>query len=285
MNSLDRIAEFKHFESGRLFCLRISQENSLPSKVLLIVPPFAEEMNKSRKMMSLLLDEIAAENTAGYLFDLFGTGDSAGDFREATWGIWRANLVSMIDFIASQNGVEQISIVAIRTGALLVNSVLAEESAIADKIQSIHYWNPVFNASIFIGQFLRLKLAANMMRSNGPKVGAKELRQELLEKGRLEVAGYTLNHALVEGMEATTITLHPSLSHVPLHFYELSSLGQITPGLKKKINEVRESAELSFTHAIKGAQFWGTQEISLCDPLLALTKEKLFTELETEYAR
>ena len=154
MNSLDRIAEFKHFESGRLFCLRISQENSLPSRVLLIVPPFAEEMNKSRKMMSLLLDEIAAENTAGYLFDLFGTGDSAGDFREATWGIWRANLVSMIDFIASQNGVEQISIVAIRTGALLVNSVLAEESAIADKIQSIHYWNPVFNASIFIGQFL-----------------------------------------------------------------------------------------------------------------------------------
>ena len=103
-------------------------------------------------------------------------------FVRQTWGIWRANLVSMIDFIASQNGVEQISIVAIRTGALLVNSVLAEESAIADKIQSIHYWNPVFNASIFIGQFLRLKLAANMMRSNGPKVGAKELRQGIAGK-------------------------------------------------------------------------------------------------------
>ena len=277
MNSLDRIAEFKHFESGRLFCLRISQENSLPSKVLLIVPPFAEEMNKSRKMMSLLLDEIAAENTAGYLFDLFGTGDSAGDFREATWGIWRANLVSMIDFIASQNGVEQISIVAIRTGALLVNSVLAEESAIADKIQSIHYWNPVLNGRQFINQFLRLRLAASMIRNEAEKVTVKNLRQQLQEKSTLEVAGYMLNNELIVGMETAQITLPETTASIPLHFYELSALSQITPGLAKKISEVSTNEQLCSSYVVDGPKFWSTQEIAISEPLLALTKNNLFS--------
>lgn len=278
MNSLNRIAEFKPFASGRLFCLRVAQKDSHPSRVVLVVPPFAEEMNKSRKMMSLLLAETASDTTGGYLFDLYGTGDSEGDFCLATWDLWRANLIDMLDFIAAQKGGEQISIVAIRTGALLVNSVLAEKNDASHKINSIHYWNPVFNASLFIAQFLRLKLAANMMRNKGPKVGVKELRQQLQDEGELEVAGYTLNQDLIEGMENSAISLHPSLSRLALHFYELSSLDQITPGLMKKITEVGGAADLRFTHVVDGAQFWSTQEVSICEPLLSVTKKHLFVE-------
>jgi exosortase A-associated hydrolase 2 len=270
--------DFKQFPVARLFCLKTSTKSSQASRVVLLVPPFAEEMNKSRKMMSLLLAQTASDSTCGYLFDLYGTGDSEGDFSQATWDIWRANLIDMLDFIGAQEGVEQISIVAIRTGALLVNSVLTDESAISDKIKSIHYWNPVLNASLFIGQFLRLKLAANMMRNDGPKVGVKELRQQLQNEGSLEVAGYTLNSDLINGMEGAVITLPPSLSELELHYYEVSSLGQITPGLLKKITEVGGSAEKRFTHVVEGAQFWSTQEISINDPLLDLTKKHLFAE-------
>jgi exosortase A-associated hydrolase 2 len=278
MHSLDIKAEFKQFPSARLFCLKTSKKSSQASRVVLLVPPFAEEMNKSRKMMSLLLAQTASESTCGYLFDLYGTGDSEGDFSQATWDIWRANLIDMLDFIGAQEGVEQISIVAIRSGALLVNSVLADETASSDKIKSIHYWNPVFNASLFIGQFLRLKLAANMMRNDGPKVGVKELRQQLQDEGSLEVAGYTLNSDLISGMEGAVITLPPSLSELALHYYEISSLGQITPGLMKKISEVGGSAERRFTHVVEGAQFWSTQEIAINESLLDLTKKHLFAE-------
>jgi len=275
---VDIFAEFQPFSSGRLFCLRTSKKDSRPSKVVLVVPPFAEEMNKSRKMMSLLLAEAVSEDTCGYLFDLYGTGDSDGDFCQATWDIWRANLIDMLEFISAQKDVEHISIVAIRTGALLVNSVLAEEGAYGSKINALHYWNPVFNAALYISQFLRLKLAANMMRNEGPKVGVKELRQELQVEGKLEVAGYTLNQALIEGMEGASIALHLSFLKVPLHFYELSSRDQITPGLMKKISEVRESSELCFTHVVEGSQFWSTQEIARSEALLGLTQEHLFAE-------
>lgn len=278
MHPIDIKADFKEFPSGRLFCLKISGKLSQARKVVLLVPPFAEEMNKSRKMMSLLLAEIADDTTCGYLFDLYGTGDSDGDFSQATWDIWRANLIDMLNFIGGQQGVEQIAIVAIRTGALLLNSVLADETASSEKIKSIHYWNPVLNPSLFIGQFLRLKLAANMMRNDGPKVGVKELRQQLFEEGTLEVAGYTLNKDLIDGMEEAAIALPPSLSELELHYYELSSLGQPTPGLMKKITEVGGAEEKRFTHVIEGAQFWSTQEIALCEPLLDMTKKHLFAE-------
>jgi len=278
MESLDIKAEFRQFSAARLFCLKTSKKHSKASSVVLIVPPFAEEMNKSRKMMSLLLAKIASDDTCGYLFDLYGTGDSEGDFSQATWDMWRLNLIDMLDYIGAQEGVEQISIVAIRTGALLVNSVLAEEHAVSSKISSVHYWNPVFNASLFIAQFLRLKLAANMMRSNGPKVGVKDLRQQLQDEGELEVAGYTLNQDLIEGMEAAAFALHPSMARLDLHFYELSALKQITPGLMKKISELGGEADLRFTHVVDGAQFWSTQEVSICEPLLSLTKKNLSVE-------
>jgi exosortase A-associated hydrolase 2 len=273
------VADFQPFTSGRLFCLKTSYEQSDCRHVVLLIPPFAEEMNKSRKMMSLLLSKVVSDTTSGYLFDLFGTGDSEGEFAEASWETWQANLISMFEFVAAHDAVKTVSVVALRTGALLFNSTLAELANVplAHKLSSIHYWNPVFNPSLFIGQFLRLKLAANMMRGDGPKQSVKELRQQLLEDGELEVAGYTLNNKLIESMEEATINIPMRFADIPLHFYELSALSQITPGLAKKISEVSTNEQLCSRYVVDGPQFWSTQEIAISEPLLALTQNNLFS--------
>src|SRR3546814_14337350 len=52
---------------------------------LVYLPPFAEEMNRSRRMAALQARALAALGIDVLLLDLFGTGDSAGDFRDARW--------------------------------------------------------------------------------------------------------------------------------------------------------------------------------------------------------
>ena len=81
------VADFIETEHGRLFCLLRTPAPAPGQKVVLVIPPFAEEMNKSRRMFTLLADALGQQDIALCVFDLFGTGDSSGDFADATLDI------------------------------------------------------------------------------------------------------------------------------------------------------------------------------------------------------
>jgi len=59
---------------------------------ILYSPPFAEELNKSRRMVALQARQLAASGYAVLLLDLYGCGDSGGEFDTATWSIWQDDL-------------------------------------------------------------------------------------------------------------------------------------------------------------------------------------------------
>lgn len=278
MHSVALSPDFTPCDNGQLFTLLFEgNDTSIASEAVLFVPPFAEEMNKSRKMMSQMLTLAAANGFAGYLFDLYGTGDSSGDFVEATWVTWKQNLQLMIDRICALSHIESLHIISLRTGALLLNDTLNSPNTDLhnNKIMSVHYWNPVFNATQFVNQFLRLRLAASMVRDTGDKLTVKDLRSQLELEQQLEVAGYMLSHSLIVEMESAQIALPEALNSIELFYYELNSMSAITPGLQKKISEVRVEQSNISTHGIEGAQFWSTQEISLCQALLDLTLTSL----------
>ena len=52
---------------------------------LLVLPSFAEEMNRCRAMVSLQARVLAEAGVGTLVLDPFGTGDSAGEFADATW--------------------------------------------------------------------------------------------------------------------------------------------------------------------------------------------------------
>ena len=278
-------AGFVTLPSGQLFTVQWGTLVESTQRVVLMVPPFAEEMNKARKMMALLMEKLAGgSSTAGtacLLFDLFGTGDSEGVFEQANWQTWKDNLVELLDHINGQCPDCEINIVVLRTGALLVNDTLPLlRPEISQKMTQLHYWNPVFNASQFINQFLRLRLAADMMRSDGDKVSVKDLRQQLIDSGSLEVAGYAVTDAVLAGMENADIVVPESVAHSAVYVYEISSMGQITPGLKKKLEQVTVHTGTPIAESLSGPQFWSTQEISLCPELIELTSGHVFSSAD-----
>src|SRR5579864_8605852 len=63
------------------------------------VPPFAEEMNLARRMAALQARALAATGSGILLLDLFGTGDSGGDFCDARWELWIDDILAAADWL------------------------------------------------------------------------------------------------------------------------------------------------------------------------------------------
>lgn len=81
---------FIESSAGKLFAIYWPPAGEIPfGKAIIHIPAFAEEMNKSQGYAVLILD-------------LFGTGESKGDFGEATWQIWLQNIDTAIDWLTQQ---------------------------------------------------------------------------------------------------------------------------------------------------------------------------------------
>jgi exosortase A-associated hydrolase 2 len=76
---------------GERFCIFHPAAAALRGAIVYL-HPFAEEMNKSRRMAALQSRLFAARGFAVLQIDLFGCGDSSGDFGEARWDIWKQDV-------------------------------------------------------------------------------------------------------------------------------------------------------------------------------------------------
>ncbi len=264
--------DFLSTNNGTIFFLETASESSWNKNLVILIPPFAEEMNKSRKIFSSFQHHLSSNKYRTVLFDLFGTGDSQGEFSDATWLLWQQNLIDIIKYVFEQYPEVRINFVALRTGALLLNNSLHQlPKYLSSAIHQIHYWNPVFNATQFVNQFLRLKLTGDIMRENGEKLTTKTLRQQLLKQGTMEVAGYQLSAELVEEFEQADASL-PKLDNLHIiHFYEISSSAKITSALSNYISKLQEHHYQIETHSLTGPKFWVSQEICISQPLIDLT--------------
>ena len=82
---------------GPIFVLRRVPVGPVAGTVL-VVPPFAEEMNKCRRIVTEVALGLADRGVATLVPDLHGTGDSAGDFAEADWATWCGNLADAVEW-------------------------------------------------------------------------------------------------------------------------------------------------------------------------------------------
>ena len=122
---------------------------------LLFVPPFAEEMNRSRRVVALQAEALAAIGLGVLVLDLFGCGDSGGDFGEATWEQWLDD-VSIAAAWLEQESQSAVGLWGLRLGASLA-ALAASRSA--DRFSRLLLWSPVARGQVFLTQFLRARVA------------------------------------------------------------------------------------------------------------------------------
>ena len=178
-------AQFLQGPSGPLFSIYYPANPEIRTQgAVLYIHPFAEEMNKSRRMAALQARRFADAGFAVLLPDMHGCGDSSGDFVDARWELWLDDLQHHLRWLQQQISAP-VYLWGLRSGALLATELAQQCSP-----KGLLLWQPVSNGSQFLTQFLRLRIAAAMM--GGAKETTAQLR-EIFKSGKtLEIAGYEI---------------------------------------------------------------------------------------------
>lgn len=188
---------------------------------VLFVPPFAEEMNRTRRLMALAGQQLAARGIASLLPDLPGTGDSPLPFREATWTGWLDAVRACAGYLAERGlGVR---LVGIRLGGLLAADALAQGLP----ANSLLLLDPVEDGRMHMRHWLRIRSAASL--EIGPRITLSYLQTQLDGGQTVEVAGYEMGPQLVNHIN--TLKLAPlleSVANVPVQRLELIAPGAET---------------------------------------------------------
>jgi len=194
---------FVEFPEGRLFvCEFLPDDLNRSGHAVVVVPPFAEEMNRCRRMVAQQARALAAGGHGVVLFDLFGTGDSEGDFAEARWHNWTDSIESIVAWTL-RNGYERYSLLALRAGALLAFSA---PRGVIERATRTVLWQPCTSGRTYLRQFLRMRVASGMSEAAG---GRKETIESLMSRfsagESLEVGGYELDPQLAACLDAASL--------------------------------------------------------------------------------
>jgi len=182
---------------GARFCL-YHPPHGVARGALLYLHPFAEEMNKSRRMAALAARRLAVRGVGVLQLDLHGCGDSGGEFHEARWDGWQADVKSGLDWLQTRLGLRA-GLWGLRLGALLALDYAAQAQQAPARLL---LWQPVLSGAQHLNQFLRLRVAGDMLQESGASGGGTAALRKRLQAGEvLEIGGYELHPALALGLE------------------------------------------------------------------------------------
>ncbi|HSV51249.1 MAG TPA: hydrolase 2, exosortase A system-associated [Burkholderiaceae bacterium] len=266
-------AFFLPVEGGQRFCIFYPAQGPKTRGRVLYAHPFAEEMNKSRRMVALQARHLSEAGFSVLQLDLQGCGDSSGDFGDATWQGWRDDLLHASDWLRAQAGDAALWLWGLRAGCLLAAQAAQQ---IAEPCQFL-FWAPAVAGKPLLQQFLRLKAAGEMMGGNAKGV-MDGLRQQLAQGQPVEVAGYTLAPGLTDGLEKAVLA-PPSAPQAPgrVEWFELSTRADaaFSPAVTRAQEPWQQAGFALRSHLVEGPSFWQTTEIEDAPALVAATTAAL----------
>lgn len=253
---------------GDRFCLLHVPAPGTPARgAMLFVHPFAEEMNNCRHMAALQARAFADAGWTVLQADLYGCGDSAGEFGDATWQRWIDDVIDAAAWLRAKTGHAPV-LWGMRAGCLLCVQAASRMPSVPDLV----LWQPVGSGKHFLQQFLRLKVAHQIVApTNEARIGTQELRAQLARGETIEVAGYILAPALALPMQSAELELPANSARVA--WLELSGAdpSELSPASRLRIQRWMDQGHRVEASAVKGPPFWQNPGIGDCPALVERT--------------
>lgn len=241
---------------------------------LLYVAPFGEEMNRTRRAAALQARALAAQGCAVLQIDLYGSGDSDGEFGQADWHIWKQDLALAHTWLAEKSGCA-VGLWGVRLGALLA---LDYARTAPLPVARFILWQPVLRGALYLNHLLRLRLAGEML---GGRDGAdsRQLRAALREQAQ-EIAGYEISPALADAIDALNADQFDAPA-APVHWFEVVAAPDrpAPPPARQLADSWRARGADVSLQAVPDQPCWATSEVAECPQLRAATSGALAAAL------
>lgn len=242
---------------------------------MVAVYPFAEEMNKTRRMIALGARALAASGFAVIQLDLFGCGDSSGELHLARWDDWLDDIDQSLDWL-QQRYACPLWLWGTRAGCL----VAADAARRSSRKVNFLFWQPQISGRQVLQQFLRLKMASQIQHGSTRGLTSGLLKD--LESGRpVEVAGYRLATGITQGLSASS--LMPTLQPAAVCWFEVTTRDpvELLPGGAPVLDAWRASNFEVTAQAVGGPPFWQTLEIEDAPELSVATVRALVSHAQS----
>lgn len=267
-------AFFLRVGDGQRFCLFHPPHGAMPRGLVVYIHPFAEEMNKARRMAALQSRALARAGYAVLQIDLLGCGDSSGDFGDATWQVWVNDVVQGSVWLRARCGAAGAANAPLWLWGLRAGCLLAAEAAPhLGEACNFLLWQPPPSGRLLLQQFLRLKVAGDMLSGRAKGV-MDQLRQTLNSGSPVEVAGYVLGVELASGLELAELTPPVCMGEVRhLVWLEVSPREDagVSPVSAKTLAHWQQSGYKVDSCFVSGPAFWQTTEIEDAPGLIDAT--------------
>lgn len=224
---------------------------------VLFVHPFAEEMNLSRRMVAMQARALAAAGYAVLQVDLFGCGDSVGDFGDATWSGWIDDVLAAVSWLRARVDAPP-WLWGLRAGCLLATQAAAK----TDSACNFLFWQPVLSGETHWRQFLRIRTAAEAIGGERENVAD--------DSQPVEVAGYRVAPALAAGLRQARLDL-PANSGRVVVVEIAAAVPRLSPALAEWVRRGQADHPDIGGEAVEGPAFWQTPEAPDCTVLLDAT--------------
>jgi len=242
-------------QAGNLFAMYYRRSESAPEAGdVLYVHPFAAEMAASRNVIAALARDLARAGFGVLTVDLFGCGDSSGDFAEARWEIWREDLATAVRWLQEQ-GHDRISLWGLRLGALLAMDFAAQSG---ENYERIVLWQPVLSGQAMLTQFLHMNLDEMAGGPAGSRLTQPEQRTSLGPGQTIEIAGYELASEFIHAIDKLNLEPLGNPFSGPIRWIEIGQTAE--PSLRTESLQVidawRKRQMRVSSHTLSGLPFW-----------------------------
>lgn len=254
--------------SGARFCLYHAPAGACRG-ALLYVAPFGDEMNRTRNLAARQARALVQRGIGVLQMDLYGCGDSAGEFADARWDGWQDDLALGHAWLAEKLGCP-VGVWGLRLGALLALDYAARATL---PVARLLLWQPVVRGAAFLTQLLRLRLAGALLDGEtAGRTGTTQLREALLAGEPTEIGGYMVAPELGAAIDQADASAVPPVS-IPVDWFDVLPAPGRPPGAAavKQVTDWRIQGVSVRLHAVHGLPFWATQEITDCPALIDAT--------------
>jgi len=177
---------------------------------MLHVAPFGEEMNRSRRMSALAARALARDGWTVLQMDLYGCGDSEGEFEDADWSTWLADIAQAARWIRDEHA-SVLTLWGVRAGCLLACDAARE----LPEPCMLLMWQPVASGARHLQQFRRIEAADDAFReASASGAPMPDAGSRATVRGSVDVAGYRLSAALAAGLASATLQPPPRQSRL-----------------------------------------------------------------------
>jgi exosortase A-associated hydrolase 2 len=254
---------------GRIFCIYHQPLDGIePWGNVLVVPGFNEEMNRCRSMVTAQAQSLAKQGVGTLVLDLYGTGESEGGYGDARWEVWLEDIAQAIAWLDRQPG-GCVALLGIRLGFSLALSAVRD----AGKKRALIGWQPVVDGSAYLTQFMRMKIAGNMDRTDIPKESTSDMRAQLAAGNCIEIAGYKIHADLGVAIDQLKLAglIPPEASDVTWFEKAGGTENTISPASEKVVKVWQTVGRAIETIIFDGPAFWALHDRSLAPDLVEKT--------------